>query len=230
MIQRPGPIRPQIDAHDDHAAADAYLPVRAFLSLYLVLIAFFILLTAVSSFNGSKAEQAMASVRAAFPSKLGFGVPEDHTTSLFVEAQRSYAEQVGRLLAAALPTASLERPQRGNQIEASVPLEVLFQPGSAEITGAADGLLQQLVPILAAKSEAGTLSLEWLLPDPGAGTEPASRLMLGRASTLARRLVALGAPQPAIAVGLDPKAGDRARLLFYARPADAPRLDFKGLS
>jgi hypothetical protein len=214
----------------DRAAADAYLPVQAFLSLYLVLIAFFILLTAMSSFTPNKAREALASVRAAFPSALAFGVPQDHTTTQFVEAERSYAEQVGRLLVAAFPEAALDRPARGTQIEATVPVASLFKAGSSELTPAADKVLKPLAQLLSAGSEAGVLSVECLLPGPAAMAVPVERLSLARASAMARRLIGFGAPPAAIAAGLDGGDGERARLLFYVRPADAPRLDFKGLT
>jgi hypothetical protein len=230
MDQRSGPNRPIVEDEKDRAAADAYLPVQAFLSLYLVLIAFFILLTAMSSFQPAKTADALQSLKSAFPSALSFGVPQDHTTTLFVEAQRSYADQIGRLLAASLPNAAIDRPARGNQLEAMVPVASLFQPGSAEIDGAADKLLSGLVPVLRAASEAGLLSLECLLPGSGEGNGAGERLAVSRASAIARRLIQLGAPPQAIAVGLDGKDGDQARLLFYLRPADAPRLDFKSLT
>src|SRR5438552_1641618 len=138
MDQRSGPNRPIVENDADLAAADAYLPVQAFLCLYLVLIAFFVLLTAMSSFQPARTADALQSLKASFPSALSFGVPQDHTTTLFVEAQRSYADQIGRLLAANLPNATIDHPARGNQIEASVPLAALFQAGSAELATAAD--------------------------------------------------------------------------------------------
>jgi hypothetical protein len=230
MDQRSGLTRPHANDESDTAGADAYLPVQAFLGLYLVLIAFFIMLTAMSTFQPARTADALASLKSVFPSALSFGVPEEHQTSLFVEARRSYADRVGRLLAASLPEALVDRPGRGDQIEARVALASLFKASSADPVAAADKALAGLALVLAQPGEAGVFSVECLLPAPGARGSEAERLALARASSLARRLIQLGAPPASVAVGLDAKPGEQVRLLFYVRPADAPRLDFKSLS
>ena len=86
--------------------AEAFLPVQAFLSLWLVLLAFFIVLATVSRPEAGRASQAIASVRAAFTSDVPLGSVTGEATSLFVEAERSLRDRVGRLLEADLPLPS----------------------------------------------------------------------------------------------------------------------------
>src|SRR5262249_381957 len=151
---------------------------------------------------------------------LSFGVPVEHQTSLFVEAKRSFADRIGRLLAANLPGAQIDRPPRGDQIEARVSLASLFKANVADLAPTADKALGELGPVIALPNEAGIFSVECLLPAPGGRGSEAEHLAIARASALARRLIELGAPPPSVSVGLDAREGDQVRLLFYVRPAD----------
>src|SRR5262245_49493139 len=97
--------RSELDGPVATGAAEAFLPVQAFLNLYLVLLAFFIVLASVSQPETGRVVRAIASVRASFPSDLPLGSPTGETTSLFVEAERALPGRVGRLVEVDLPIA-----------------------------------------------------------------------------------------------------------------------------
>ena len=110
-----GQPRSGVDGPETTGGAEAFLPVQAFLSLYLVLLAFFIVLASVSQPEASRAVKAIASVRASFPSDLPLGSPTGETTSLFVEAERAFPDRVlqgqGMASCAAPPRSWRRRPK-----------------------------------------------------------------------------------------------------------------------
>ena len=198
-----------VDGPAATGGAEAFLPVQAFLSLFLVLLAFFIVLATASQPEASRAMKALASVRSSFPSDLPLGSPTGETTSLFVEVDRSLPGRVGRLVEADLPMAPPQRDPATGQIAAEVPLDRLFEQGGFSPPGRS--FLRRVAGFLAAPPEGTRLTVTALVPD-GDG------LAAERAARIARGLLEDGAPPASVNVGIERRTGP-VRLLFALRSA-----------
>ena len=70
-----GQPRSGVDGPETTGGAEAFLPVQAFLSLYLVLLAFFIVLASVSQPEAGRAVKAIASALLPQVRKIGVSRP-----------------------------------------------------------------------------------------------------------------------------------------------------------
>lgn len=204
--------RSGVDGPGSGGGAEAFLPVQAFLSLWLVLLAFFIVLASVSQPEAGRAVKAIASVRASFPSDLPLGSSTGEATNLFVEAERTLPERVGRLVDADLPVAPPRRDPSTGQITTEMPLDILFDGAGLSRPGAA--LLHRMAGFLAAPAEGTLLAVTALVAE---GDDASA----ARAARIARTLIDEGAPPAAITVGTERATLKAARFVFAVRPAGA---------
>lgn len=205
-----GQPRSGVDGPETTGGAEAFLPVQAFLSLYLVLLAFFIVLASVSQPEAGRAVKAIASVRASFPSDLPLGSPSGEATNLFVEAERALPDRVGRLVEADLPVQPPRRDPSTGQIAAETPIEALFE--GASLSRAGQAFLRRTATFLAAPPEGTRLVVTALVPD-------GDTLSAERATRIAHALIDAGAPAEAITVGLERAQARAARFFFGVQPA-----------
>lgn len=208
-----GQPRSGVDGPVTKGGAEAFLPVQAFLSLYLVLLAFFIVLASVSQPEASRAVKAIASVRASFPSDLPLGSATGEATSLFVEVDRALPDRVGRLIEADLPVTPPRRDPSTGQIVAQAPVETMFE--GAALSRAGQAFLRRTATFLASPPEGAQLAITALVP---AG----DTISAERAARIARSLLDAGAPADAITVGVERNADRAARFFFALRPARTP--------
>ncbi len=205
-----GQPRSGVDGPETTGGAEAFLPVQAFLSLYLVLLAFFIVLASMSQPEAGRVVKAIASVRASFPSDLPLGSPTGEATNLFVETERSLPDRVGRLVEADLPIQPPRRDPSTGQIAAETPVEALFEGPAFSRAGQA--FLRRAAAFLAAPPEGTRLVVTALVPD-------GDTLSAERATKIARALVDAGAPPDAVTVGIERNPARAARFFFGLKPA-----------
>jgi len=197
------------------AATEAFLPVQAFLSLFLVLLAFFIVLTSMSQPEASRAVKAIASVRATFPSDLVMGSVTGEETNLFVAVDRTLDGRIGRLLEADVPIAPPRRDASSGAIGTEIPLELLFE--GAGLTRVGEAFVARTAALVATPPDGYALEVTALVPDDDAP------LALRRAARLARALIEAGTAEAAVTSGIVPVGGNAeqarsARFIFLPRP------------
>ncbi len=207
-----GQPRSGVDGPETTGGAEAFLPVQAFLSLYLVLLAFFIVLASVSQPEAGRAVKAIASVRASFPSDLPLGSPTGEATNLFVEAERALPDRVGRLVEADLPIQPPRRDPSTGEIATEAPVETLFE--GAAVSRAGQAFLRRVATFLAAPPEETRLVVTALVPD-------GDTLSAERAARVARTLIDQGAPADVVTVGIERNPAKAARFFFGVKPARA---------
>lgn len=207
-----GQPRSEVDGPEATGGAEAFLPVQAFLSLYLVLLAFFIVLASVSQPEAGRAVKAIASLRASFPSDLPLGSTSGEATNLFVEAERGLPDRVGRLVEADLPVAPPRRDPSTGQIAAETPVEAMFE--GAALSRAGQAFLRRAASFLASPPEGGRLFVTALVPD-------GDSLSAERAVRIARALIDDGAPADTVTVGVERNPARVARFFFGVKPGRA---------
>jgi hypothetical protein len=190
-----------------------------FLSLFLILLAFFLVLVSHSQAEQSRVAAALGSVGRALRGgpDIAFGFAGAADPEAAAEAAGRFQARVKQGFVGDLPELAFVAAADGTVLQVPVPLGRLF---------AGDRLLAEREPLLGAiagalkTAEGGVRhQVEVALP-----AEPASRaLAIARAGALARDLEARGVDGAAIAVGIDATvATDTALLTFASRPERPP--------
>jgi hypothetical protein len=202
--------------------------VVVYLSLYLLLIAFFIVLNNISQQASMKAEQAVASVTDTFrkyPGKrddgaFGLGRGELSGNEMFLR-------QVQGLFENSLPLARFTRDQRHGVLRVTVPSEAVFISNEAEFARSADIFMKRLATSLVSNDAGLRYEAEIAIgsgPVLPQGDAIAQALEMRRAGALARRLLELGAPNNTVSTGVVPGDPGVVAFSFHTRDRSSLKL------
>ncbi len=208
--------------------------ISLFLSLYMLLLAIFILLNSITTFEESRIRQALGSVNDKFRtnSEITAQNKDDKDRSGDALIRRQFFTGLQELFAERLPVARVQVSEDGNVLRIEIPLDFLFSRESSVIHPRSDQLLAGVADSLVLKVANLRYEAEFLMPTESAGGSsrngPLTTDVL-RAGAFARKLRELGVPSSAISVGTRDGAAGRARLNFYARRLAHASITFEGL-
>lgn len=206
--------------------------VVIFLSLFLILLAFFILLNALATIEETKARKVLTSVAATFRSVVD---AESRTRILISdlgpapEAQE-VMEALEQLWVTSVPIARVEKLMQGQVMQMTIPVNELFLGGQSVLRADREALFDRTGLLLGLKSKGAVTEIEAVFGTRrGEGTlsGPEGVLAADRAGRIAAALVAHGAPADRLGIGLmegDPKS---LRLRFEIRDAARAQVTFK---
>lgn len=188
-----------------------------FLSVYLLLLAFFILLNSISTFHEVRTKAVMDSLTSTFATLMPVrSVPYSSQTGTVVGA-RDLFDRVGELFEAAIPAAKIKVAQTGHLMQVSFPVDALFLPDKPDIRPAQGALVNRLAAALGAPPR-GVRYEATLLVGIGqgetAGLPIGENLAVARTGAFAREMVRRGAAPEVVVVGLEPGDPTMARALF----------------
>ena len=208
--------------------------VVLFLGLYLILLAFFILLSTISSISLSKSVAVVGSVKSAFRSDS----PVDALSGdSFLRAlgggqlDQRFLGSVRASFSSAFPNQEVDETAVGAAVQFVVSADAIFEPGSPAVQDGAGDLLEKLATSLTTSVLGFHNEVEIVLRT-GEGLasdgKPEQRLFIERAGLLAREMVANGVRPRAMQMGL--RAGPRGTIAFLFRQTDktATILSFEG--
>ncbi len=217
-------------AQDEEKAGGGDPNIVALLSLQLLLLAFFILLNAISSYEEQKVEQVVSSVNQAFDGRVA--APQDLAD---VEAavgplpgSVQLSRRVRNLFASTLPMARIEQDEQLGELRIEIPTDSLFAADDPRLRAAPAVLFNRLARALGPERpedlEARLEVLVGVAADAlsALGTQPQALPVL-RAGELARSLAARGLPAERLSVGILPGAEGWVRLVL--RLADRPGVE-----
>jgi hypothetical protein len=201
--------------------------VATYVSLFLLLFVFFIVLVSISEVQRPRARAVIDSVDAAFghlPSTLGLveppSVPRPDVTNV-----EGFARDVTGLLTGFAPLArsTLAAPS-DSFLEISLPEDLVFAPGSATPKTDVLPTLDRLSLMLQHRTPGPGIRMTWraMLPADAPPGGAAERLAGLRAATIAARLYAQGCPNDALAIAVERGTGPTLRLDFAAIDGDEP--------
>ena len=195
-----------------------------FLSLSLLLLAFFIVLTTLSSTEEGRVSAALESLSRTFADgQLPRGTPFSGDTGAVVGDLRPYEAELADLVATVVPAAEIHQTSADGESEVLFRADALFEPDGAALRPARLELIDRLVATMSSVPSGVALTMEFTLgtdydsskmsasPDGSVGAEVLQRV---RAVGFAQAMLARGVPPAAFAVGLDPALGDQVRMRF----------------
>jgi len=201
--------------------------VATYVSLFLLLFVFFIVLVSISAVQRPRARAVIDSVDAAFghlPSALGLIEPPEAPRPETVSVE-GFARDVTGLLTGFAPLArsNLAAPS-GSFLEISLPEDSVFEPGSATPRTEVLPTLDRLSLMLQHRAPGPGIRMTWRAMVPGDAPPggAAERLAGLRAATVAARLYAEGCPGDSLAISVDRGGGPTIRLDFAAIDGDEP--------
>ena len=213
MIERPG-IKPATVTPSN---------IMASLSLFLIILAFFIMMTTISQREGSRTQGVIASISSSFKDfpKTTLIALETVDQGAGEEAAPGFETSLEELFETAFPLAEVEISETFERIEVILPIDEMFTPGGTGIQGRHAPLLDRLADLLAYEMTGQIHEVEALLSPPAPSNADAADgdalLTVDRAGALARELTARGVSAAAIAIGIEQRDPGTLRLLFASR-------------
>lgn len=194
-----------------------------YVSLFLLLLVFFIVLNAQADRHEGRTKAVLNSFENRYPTftihpRLREGYePVASRSGSVLAADR--VEGMGELFTTAVAVSKVTVVTPGKLIEVRLPADSLFVPNSAKIRTDRFGLLDRVVDSLRRPREGERLEVDALLAidDSTASQSPGP---VQRAASLARALMTGGAPAGSVSVGIERGAPGSARLLFSLRSTD----------
>ena len=191
--------------------------IVALLSLKVLLLAFFILLSTMSQFEEERSRAVMYSVAVTFagavPAREGRNVPDAGIGAL--DKQASLSERIKALFRQTLPLVEVETAAAGRVLRLEVPAADLFAAGQRELRPQRGILLRRLADALSdPRRGPGLYTVEVLHAVAPEDAVSATRLPAARGGTLVRSLAAQGVPADRLSTGLWPTRGDPGRIAF----------------
>jgi len=206
------------------------LPV--FLGLYLLVLAFFIMLVSISTFEKVKSTAVMDSLSSTFTKVL----PPTATPTDFsakdgdVIAGEAFQEQISNIFTTAVQVDKIEVVQPGRLMRLQMPVSALFQEGKPQIRDDMLPLLDRIIASLSNRTPGLRQDMEVVIGTPVTKdiVLPIEQgLEMARVGEFARTIKQRGAPPDSISVGI--KSGDPATISiwFWVRGVEESSVRFE---
>lgn len=201
------------------------------LGLYLLLLAFFTMLNAVSQVAEARRQEVIDSVQGTFGPPAPASpvpmvvVPIDIDTGALADALQGELEQAIKW---ALPIAQVEANASGSELKINAPLAAFFEDQDDRVRAASRRFLVRMASAIGEAEASGRIDLEvavgGLTPR---GTDAV--LAVSRAGSLARALVDAGLAASKLAIGIE-RHSDQVEIRFLPPGAQAAAVTFDHLA
>lgn len=193
------------------------------LSVYLLMLAFFVVLTSISHVEEARTRAVSGSLNETFAVD---GRPDSRTvlfTSSAGHAPRDAAllSRIGGMIRTELSVARIREIEPGRIMAVTLPAESIFVPGRKAIDPLRRPLIERVAQSLADPQPGVRYDVDILV-----GTGPAEELAVGRSAFLATVLVGAGTPRRSVAAGIEQGSPGVVQLLFHVRPRSEGRFVF----
>lgn len=205
--------------------------IALFLGLYLVVLAFFILLVTISTLEESKSKKVMDSLSSAFTTI----VPPSAELQNFqskdgdVLASQQFQQQITGIFATAVQIEKVEIVQPGRLMRVVLNSDSLFVSGEPKIRPNMFPMLDRTVASLSNRPKGMKFDLEMVI-----GVKTTRKAMpivetleVARAGVFARAMFDRGLPPDSVSVGMRPGNEGEVTLWFHTREIAATKLHFR---
>lgn len=185
-------------------------------SLYLAVLAFFILLNSISETNEEAAKKVLKSVVSEFSNTdtevewEGVEIKRPTGAEALLEHNIAQLEELVQLHAVEFHT-------RGNEIIATLPINKVFKSGSKKIRRSATPLLNNLVKVLLQDMEQYRFQVEFTIHNTKTNKNRGPSLAIQQAGTFAKYLKRNGLAHKQILIGTTNQHPNHFKLGFYIR-------------
>lgn len=194
------------------------------LSLYLLLLAFFVVLNTISNVEITRSTALSGSLNETFSAD---GKPADKTVALVSSqgnllADTAFLSRVGILIRTELAFATVEDVLPGRLMAVTMSADDLFIPGREAVNPLHRPVIDRVAKALINPSPGVRYDVDILV-----GHGRTDDLALGRSAYLANVFAAAGTPARSIAAGIEQDSPGDLTFLFHVRPRNEARLVFR---
>ncbi|HER26288.1 MAG TPA: hypothetical protein ENI69_04185, partial [Rhodospirillales bacterium] len=195
--------------------------IALFLGLYLLILAFFIMLVSISTLEEVKTKAAMKSLSATFTSILppSLDLTAVSSTDGAVLAGQNFQQQITNMFSTTIQVSKVDVIQPGRLMRIRLKADVLFEADSAQVRPSVQPLMDRIVAAVSGRPPGQRFDMEFVVESTSA-TDIEQTLEMLRAGNFARDMLARGLPPDSLAVGLEPGDGGGVTIWFYVRSAD----------
>jgi hypothetical protein len=176
--------------------------------LQLMLLAFFIVLVSMSSFDETRVGSVLGSIQERFAALGSTGPDGDAATSPDTLSLEGIQDEVTGVLATMLKLDRIERNGSG-AVEIEFAADKLFAAGTSHLLPGIDDMLSRVVAALDRRPAGYRYELDVLIGRPQGAADMHE---VDRAGSLVRAFIGFGADPSSMAAGLQPAAPGRVRL------------------
>ncbi len=206
--------------------------VPIFLGLFLLVLAFFIMLVSISTFENVKSDAVKDSLTSAFTAVLR---PTSDPTSFNAKdgdviAGEAFQQQVTGIFSTSVQVERIEVVQPGRLMRVVMPVSALYREGESALRTDQVQLFDRVVAALSNRPVGLRQDMEFVIGSAvtGEGTLPVGEtLEMQRAGGFARMLAERGAPPDTVSVGIQRGDAGKVTLWFWVRPAAEGKLQFE---
>jgi len=202
-----------------------------FLGLFLLILAFFILLVSISTLEKVKSKAVMDSLSSTFSTVL----PPSAALSAFtakegeVDAGELFQKEITEIISATIEVAKIEIVHPGRLMRIRVPSDSIFFSETDKIREAQYPLLDRIVATLSSRPPDIRYDMEFVIGSKyvaGQSLPIGQTLEMSRVGVFARALMDRGVPQDSISVGMAPGDPAQVKIWFYVRSVNETKLKF----
>lgn len=206
----------------DGSASGAPNSIALFLSLFLLVLAFFIVLVSISTVEKVKSDAVRDSLSSTFRAVLSPSTNPTEFTSKDgnILAGQQFQEQITDLFATSIQVAKVEIVRPGSLMRIKLPVSAMFAEGATEVRPVAVPVLDRIVAVLSSRPPGLRFDMEFVIGSPlgeNKSLPVAQTLESERAGNLAREMARRGVPPDSIAVGIQPGRADQVTIWFFVR-------------
>lgn len=202
-----------------------------FLGLYLILLAFFVLLNTMATPKQDRVKAVMGSLLSTFSTEiLNKANPTEFAASVGDSlAVEEFHREVRDFFQVAVPLSRVEFYSAGTVMRIRMPAEQLFEAGSTLLREDSEDLMYRVTRALSRRVSGLNYELEFstftgpFLADAGA---TAQILEIARAGAFARAVQKRGSPASSVVIGAQPGNPGEIEMVFQVRVASGSQIDF----
>lgn len=205
-----------------------------FLALYLLVLAFFILMVTISTFEDVKSKAVMDSLTSTFASLL----PPVSDLTAFTGKEGNllngpeFQDEITGIFSTAIKVAKVEVVQPGRLMRVLLPADSLFFPEQSKIREGLYPMLDRIVATLSRRPPGLRYDMEFVIDSSYARGESlaiSETLEMSRAGVFAREMLSRGAPGDSVSIGMRPGDEREISIWFYVRFEDEEKLRFESM-
>lgn len=206
--------------------------IALFLGLFLLILAFFILLVSISTIENVKSKEVMQSLTSTFADLVMPVTDPTDFTSMHGEvlAPEAFQERITGVFSTAVNVDRIKVIQPGRVMRVDLQAHELFEENKATIRPGRLDMMDRIVASLSANPKNIRFEMAFLVGTAAgddAGLPTGQTLSMARAGTFARTVIERGAPPNSLSVGIRKGDPSDVTIHFYVREEELARLDFE---
>lgn len=194
-----------------------------FVSLYVVILAFFILLTSNAQFDVEKTKDVSESVKKAFSMDIPSETEVKRPTVGSELSVTQFFEEIQDSVKTVVPLEEMEVITDGTTMIMTMDSTALYNSGDSELRYDRSGFYERLSDTMGKWREGMLMTLTFV---QGLPRNTDSGLYVARGGNFARFMENHGSAPESLSVGIEEHGGDTITLIFDVRSFDANKLDF----